>query len=125
MEPKKTTETKTTFSPAVVVSSLFLVSGMLELWAFYATGFRMFTLLILAVAGFVATYALIRILPWRFWLSSALCLIQVVQAIALLWSSITTEGFRLSAYSLSLQIGLLAYIVVFTVFTALLWKRKT
>jgi hypothetical protein len=125
MEPKKTTEMKTSFSPAVVVSSLFLVSGMLELWAFYATGFRMFTLLILAVAGFVATYALIRTLPWRLWLSSALYLIQLVQAIALLWSSIATEGFRLSAYSLSLQIGILAYIVVFTVFTALLSKRKT
>lgn len=124
MEPKKTIS-RISLRPTFLVSGFFLVSGLLELWAFYATGFRDVALPVLAVAGFIATYALIKTLSWGIWLTSSLYFIQLVQALALVWYMIAVYGLQVKTSDLLIEIGLIAYSVCFTVLMALLWRKKT
>lgn len=124
MEHQKT-KSRIGLKPTFLVSAFFLVSGLVELWAFYATGFRDIVLPILAIAGFIAAYGLIKTLPWRRWLAFSLYFIQMVQAIALVWYMVAVYGLKVNLSGLLLEIGLIAYSVCFTVLVALLWKEKT
>lgn len=122
-EEKETVKAK----PSTVItlaSLLFLASSLLEIWGFYITGFKVFTLLLLATAGLLAALGLLRLKSWSLWLSYALYPPQIVQASTLFWSLTLLVGFPTGSYGGLLQIGLCIYLILLTLFILLLWKNK-
>ena len=108
----------------LLISLLFIASSILELWGFYLTDFRMFTLPPLGVAGLLAALGLLRLKSWGLWLSYALYPPRVVQAATVLWSLFLLEGFQPGSYGGLLELGLIAYLVLLTLSLPVLWRSR-
>jgi hypothetical protein len=126
MKPEEKKEAKRTRPPItlILVALLLSATSILEFWGFYLTGFKVFTLPVLAVVGLLAAIGLLMVKPWGLWLSYVLYLPQMVQASMLLWSLILLEGFPAGSYSWLLQTGLSAYMILLTLSLLLLWRNR-
>jgi len=120
-ERKETAKTRLPITLSLI-ALLFTASSILEFWGFYLTGFRMFTLAVLALAGFLAAVGLLMLKPWGLWISFASYLPKTIQSSSLLWSLTLSEGLQFSV----LKLALVAYLILLTSSLVLLWKsRKT
>ena len=111
--------------PALLLSILYVVSGVASLWAFSLTGFRMITLPVLAIWGFAASGGLWMKKRWGRWFALFLFVPHVVQAVSLLWSYLLLMGSQLVANSMMLVLLLGAYVIILTLSTYLLLRTKT